>query len=158
MKNNDLLILANLRENSRETLTKISKKTNIPISTIFERLKNYDKSIVKKYTSLVDFTKLGFNTKALVMISPQSDTRIAVEEFLQKNKSINSLYRVSTNFEYLAEFICKDLQEFHKILEKLESLKIKQKEVLFVIDDLKKEEFLVNTGFNSQFNFAGGNQ
>ena len=155
MKYNDLLILANLRENARETLTRMSKRTRIPVSTIFERLKNYDKNIVKKYTSIIDFTKLGYNTKALILINPMPETRNIVEEFLQKNKTVNSLYKVSTNFEYLAEVICRDMQELQKFLEVIEGLKLKQKEVLFVIDDLKKEDFMSSLNLQAMTSFGG---
>jgi len=142
MRESDITILSNLRDNSRETLTRISRKTRIPVSTIFERLKTYNNNVVKKYTSLINFEKLGYKTKAHILIKPWPETKEKVEEFLQKNKNVNSLFRVSTNFEYLAEVICTDMQELHNLLAKLDNLRLEQKEVLFVIDELKREDFL----------------
>lgn len=142
MKEKDMTILANLRGNSRESLTRLSRKTRIPVSTLFERMKSYNNDIVKKYTSIVNFEKLGYKTRAQILIKPWPETKEKVEEFLQKNKHVNSLFRVSTNFEYLAEVICTNMQEFHSLLAKLEELRIEQKEVLFVIDELRREDFL----------------
>lgn len=144
MKNYDLVIVSNLRENCREPLTKLSRKTRIPVTTLFEKLKSYDGNLIRKFTSIVDFAKLGYKTKAQVLIKPLPETKNSVEEFLQKNKKVNSLYKTGTNYEYLAEVICIDLQDFHDFLSQLESLKLQQKEVLFVVDDLKREEFLTN--------------
>ena len=54
--NKDLLIISCLRENSRNNLTNISKMTGIPISTIFDWLKKYEGSIIKKHTALLSFS------------------------------------------------------------------------------------------------------
>lgn len=145
MKENDMKILSNLRENSRESLTRLSKKTRIPVSTLFERIKTYDNKIIKKYTSIINFDEIGYKTRAHILVRPWPETKNKVEEFLQKSSIVNSLYKVSTNFEYLTEIICKDMQEFHNFLEKLEALKLEQKEVLFVIAELRKEEFLTKS-------------
>jgi len=59
MKLKDMMLLSNLRANARETLTNISKRTNIPISTIFDRLKLHEKNLIKKHTAIIDFALLG---------------------------------------------------------------------------------------------------
>ena len=56
-----MLIISNLRNNARQTLTKMSRRTLIPVSTIFEKIRNYESSLIKKHTSLIDFTKFIFN-------------------------------------------------------------------------------------------------
>lgn len=54
-----LQFLAYLRENSREKLTTISKRTKIPISTLFDMLKELQGNLITKNTVLLDFSKLG---------------------------------------------------------------------------------------------------
>ena len=39
MKKKDQILLSYLRKDARMPLTKMSKKTNIPVSTLFDRLK-----------------------------------------------------------------------------------------------------------------------
>jgi len=58
----DLLILKHLRNNARKTLTSISKETNIPTSTVFDRLRIHEKGIIKKYTSIIDIENLANKT------------------------------------------------------------------------------------------------
>jgi DNA-binding IclR family transcriptional regulator len=56
-----LQLLTHLRENSREKLTSISKKNNIPISTLFDLLKELQGGLVTKSTVLLDYSKLEFD-------------------------------------------------------------------------------------------------
>lgn len=142
MKINDLVIVSNLRQNSRVTLTKMSRKTRIPVSTLYDKLRSYEGNLVRKFTSIVNFSKLGYKTKAHVMIKPFPETKKELELFLMESRCVNSLYKVGTNFEYLAEVVCKDMTELHEFLGRIDDLKVAGKEVLFVIDDLRKEDFL----------------
>ena len=45
----DLKFITLLRQNSRETLTNISKKTKIPISTLYDKMQHYNNNFIKKY-------------------------------------------------------------------------------------------------------------
>lgn len=145
-KISDLVVVSNFRENSRESLTRMSRKTRIPISTLYEKLKEYeDNKVINKFTSIVNFSKLGYKTKVNVMIKPNMETKKQLEEFLMRHRAVNSLYKVGSNFEYLAEIVCKDIEEFHKFLLQLEDIKVLNKEILFVIDDMRREDFLANS-------------
>ncbi|MBR9691938.1 winged helix-turn-helix transcriptional regulator, partial [Candidatus Woesearchaeota archaeon] len=68
MNKKDLKIIAYLRQNARMPLTKMSRKTQIPVSTIFDRLKMNENSLIVKHTSLLDFSKLGYNTRANITL------------------------------------------------------------------------------------------
>ena len=46
----DLLLLNSLRENSRKSLTSLSKQTKIPVSTLFDRLKLLEKEDIIRHT------------------------------------------------------------------------------------------------------------
>ena len=46
MKTKDLMVLAALRQNARLSLTKMSKTTHVPISTIYDKLKQYERKII----------------------------------------------------------------------------------------------------------------
>jgi len=48
----DLLLISKLRENSRIKLTSLSKETSVPISTIFDRLKDFKVGFPNKNKNL----------------------------------------------------------------------------------------------------------
>lgn len=65
----DLKLLSDLRRNSRETLTKISRETGIPISLIFDRLKRLEAiGIRNRYTCLLDMKKIGLHDRVIILV------------------------------------------------------------------------------------------
>lgn len=145
MKKTDLLIISSLRQNAREKLTEMSKKTRIPVSTIFDRIKLHEGGVIRKHTALVDFGKLGYNTRANIILKVNKDDREAIKDFLMKNSSINSAFKINNGYDFLIEAVfanIKEVEDFTDLLE--EKFNIKSKQVFYIIDDLKKEEFLSN--------------
>jgi DNA-binding Lrp family transcriptional regulator len=143
MKNSDLLLLSLLRQDARQTLTAISRKTRIPISTLYDKLRNQEKNLILKHTTLVDFGKLGYNCRAKIMLSGQKDERERLRGYLQEHRSINSLFKINNGFDYLAECIFQNVKELEEFMEQMESaFTILDKKVFYVIDDLRRECFL----------------
>ena len=68
MEPKTLQFLSCLRDNSREKLTEISKKTHIPISTLFDMLKEMQGNIITKHTVLLNFHGLGYQAHAQVFL------------------------------------------------------------------------------------------
>ena len=66
MKTKDMQILCHLRQDARMPLTKMSKKTHIPVSTIFDKIKTYENNLIVRHTTLIDFGQLGYNTRGEV--------------------------------------------------------------------------------------------
>ena len=118
MNKNELLIITHLRQNARETLTKLSRKTGVPVSTIFDQLKRTD--VINKHTCLLNFNKLGFNTRANIMLRVNREDRELVKDYLVKNSNINSVYKTNNGFDFMVEGIfkhIKDMEDFMEILE-----------------------------------------
>lgn len=148
MDKKDLKIICYLRQNARETLTNMSKKTKIPVSTIYERLKSQNGGLITKHTSLIDFNKLGYSTKAHIMIKVGKNSRDNLKKYLMNYNQINSLYKINNGFDFMIEGIFKHLRELEDFFEDLdEKFLIENKEVYYVIDDLKRETFLSDPVF-----------
>ncbi len=145
--NKELLVLSYLRENARMKLTTLSRKTGIPVSTIFDQMKE-PSSLITKYTALIDFGKLGFTTRAQIIVKLAKEQREQFREFIMQHKSINSAYRINNGFDYLLEGIFQNLKELEEFLETMEeSYPLKTKQVYYIIDDLKREEFLSKSSY-----------
>lgn len=138
----ELMIIASLRKNSRQSLTEMSKAIHIPISTIFEKLRMHEKTIIRKHTSLVDFSQLGFNTRAAIVIKAEKKDREALKEFLTKQPNVNSLYKTNSDFDFLIDAIFKDLKDLEKFMEIIDDkFEITEKKTYYIIDDIKREGF-----------------
>lgn len=143
MKEKDKLIFKHLRRNARINLTDISKQTGIPASTIYDRVRANEKIIVKKHTTLLDFSKMGFHAKAKIAIKVQKEDRKRLLEFLRQHSNVNSLYRINYGYDFLLEVIYPTIANVEDFINILESnFKIQEKHIYNIIDEIKREEFM----------------
>ena len=150
----DLLIISYLRRNARENLTTISKLTRIPVSTIFDKLKFTKGKLIKKFTTIIDFQSLGFFARVLLIIKVKKEERGAIKDYVIQHKNVNSAFKVNNNFDILIEAIFKNIGEYESFLEELESkFNIEQRKEFFIIEDLKREEFLSSPEFLEMIDF-----
>ena len=140
----DMIILSHLRKNSRQKLTEISKKTGIPVSTVHDRIRTHERKTVQKHTTLIDFAKLGFNAKVNMAIK-SGNSKEELQKFLSEHASTNTLYKINHNFDFLGEFIFKDLNEAYGFMENIEKAFGARTQFMNVIEEIKKEEFLSKT-------------
>lgn len=138
----ELLLLSHLRNNCRQTLTTISKNTGVPISTIFDRLKRYQKEIIVKNTSLIDFSKIGYNVVVKSFIKVKSGNKEEVIEHLLQSPSVNNFSSLSNKYDFIIECVFRNLKELRAFTDNLNEFGIEQKEDFYVIESLKRESFL----------------
>lgn len=139
----DLKIISHLRSNSRQSLASIARQLGIPASTLFDKVKNYEKKFVRKHTTLIDFDRLGFFTRLQIAVGVPLEKKQELHGFLLHHKNINSLYRINHGFDFLAECIFKSPADAKNFVEQLESnFGITKSCVFDMLEELKKEEFL----------------
>ncbi|MBU0629169.1 MAG: Lrp/AsnC family transcriptional regulator [Nanoarchaeota archaeon] len=139
----DLLILAELRNNSRESLTEISKRTSVPISTIFDKLRFYQDNLIKKHTTIIDFSKLGFNARANIMVKVDRNAREDARKFLLHHLNVNSVYKISNGFDFLIEGVFKNVRDVEDFIDVFGGkFKLEQTQVHYIVEDIKKESFM----------------
>jgi Lrp/AsnC family transcriptional regulator, regulator for asnA, asnC and gidA len=145
MKQSDLRILQHLRENSRTSLTTISRKTGIPVSTIFDRIRSYESGFVHKFTALVDFSKLGYTVRANILLKIEPGHREKVKGYLMAHPRVNTIQRVNNGFDYAAECVFMSIKESEEFIEELEmQFKVIGKLVFHIIDDVAREKLLTH--------------
>ena len=139
----DMMIISNLRKDARMNLTKMAKKTGIPVSTIFDKIKGYKGNLVTKHTTLINFDLLGYNTRAKIILKVSKEDKDEIKSYLLKNQNVNSFYRINNGFDFMIEGIFRNIMEMEEFLEILEEqFTIEKKEYFYIIDDLKKEAFM----------------
>ena len=141
----DLVVLSHLRNNARMSLVELSKKMDVPVSTVYSWVNSYENNEVKKYTALLDFAKLGFHGRIYLAIkAADAAKREELALYLKSHKCINSLFRINFGYHYLVEAVFKNIGEAESFITELEEKFGIEKHVFNVIEELKKEEFLVN--------------
>jgi len=139
----DIEIISHLRNNARKKITTISRQTNIPVTTIYDKVRVHERKFIKKHTSLLDFQKMGFLATAHIAIKVEKDSREALQKFLLEKPNINSLYKTNFGTDLLAEGIFKDTAELQNFKEEIEEkFHTNEIRIFNIIEELKKEEFL----------------
>lgn len=145
MTSRHIQLISALREDSRKKLTEISKQTNIPISTLFDVLKEVQGSLVTKNTVLLNFFNLGYHAHAQVFLKVDQLVKEELRKHLALNPCVNSLYKTNNGWDFMIETVHKNVRELDDFLEKLnQKFIIKEQQIHYLIDEIKKEGFVLN--------------
>lgn len=143
MKTTDLRILMHLRNNARMNLTTISRKTGIPVSTIFDKLRCFEEDVLCRFTTLVDFAKLGYPVRANIFLKVDPSSRDPLKHFLLAHDRVNNLWRINNGYDFAAECLFSSIKEAEEFVEILEmQFRILDKTVFHIIDELAREKAL----------------
>ena len=138
-------LLMQLRKDGRQPLTNISKKIHMPVSTIFDRLKQNKNKFIKRFTCLLDFSKIGFNCRAQMVFRVRKDHRNEMQNYLMNHPNVNSIYKINNGYDFLVETVFRDLKEADEFVENLdERFKVHDKNVYYIIEDLAREQFMTD--------------
>ena len=138
LRKKQILVLSELRSNSRQSIAGIAKKLNMPSSTVHDIYKEL-KPCIAKNTSLINFEKLGYSLR-VDFIFRISNNKI-IDNFLIKNKNINSLSRINNRHTILAECFFKNIKDAYEFKENLQEMGVRHVEIRYIIDEIKKETF-----------------
>ena len=144
MNPKSISLLSCLRTNSREKLTNISKKTGIPISTLFEMLKEVQGQVITKSTVLLDFSSLGYHTHAYVFLKIGENDKEKFRQYLICAEDVNSLYKINNGWDFVLETVHKNIKELDGFLEGIsKKFNIENKKIHYLVDEVKKEGFMI---------------
>jgi DNA-binding Lrp family transcriptional regulator len=142
----DAEILSHLRNNARKKITCISKEVKTPVTTIYDKVKSHEKKgIIKKNVTLLDFSKIGYNTSAFIALKAHSANRSNLQDFLTNHPNVNSLYRTGMDDDFIIECIFTNQAKMQDFLEHIQfKFEVQQPRIFSIIEELKKEHFLTD--------------
>jgi len=120
----DEKILEILKENAKLSTKQISKRVNLPITTVHNRIKKLEKEgIVKGYSVILDNKKLGKNLSAYVLISAdlkllkeKNRTQHDLAKDLRKLPCTEKVDIVTGKSDLVVYINVKDIEELDKFL------------------------------------------
>lgn len=120
----DLMILKELRDNSKRSMRELAQKLRVHPNTLLQRIKKLEKSkIIKKYHAEVDYKALGYDMHAVVMIKIRR--RGLEDENLLKDVAIlpevQSLYAVTGGADVIAIVKAKNRDDLVRLLKRIQS-------------------------------------
>jgi DNA-binding Lrp family transcriptional regulator len=140
----DLMLISELRANSRKSIALISRDTKIPVSTIFDRIARLEGPVIKKYSALIDFSKMGYGIKVGYMIKGSEQKKEELRNFLMRHPCTNTIFRINNGFDFYAELVFSGICQMEEFQESLKSEGAVAAEPHCIISEIKRECFLSN--------------
>ena len=144
----DLAILEILQENSKITNLDLSKKIGLSPAPTLERVKKLEQSgIIESYHALVNPQSIGLNVKTFVLVSLAWQKENALNNFMEKIKSIKEItecYIITGEADFLIKIICKDIPTYEQLLFKTLSQieEIERLKTLMTLSTVKDSKIL----------------
>lgn len=92
----DRKILKILEENSKSSLSDISRMVNLSIQSVRERInKMKDLNIIEKYTIDINYNSLGFGIDVIINISIKNNLYTDFKTFIKDQENVEFCYRIS---------------------------------------------------------------
>jgi DNA-binding Lrp family transcriptional regulator len=122
----DKRILEILSTGARLSTKQIAKKTNIPITTVFNRIKGMEKEgVIKRYSCVLDKKKIGKSVSAYILLKINFDKltkKMMNEEDLAKKflgiAGIDSIDTMSGDTDMILRVSVSDIEELNDLLMK----------------------------------------
>ncbi|RLE60036.1 MAG: transcriptional regulator [Thermoprotei archaeon] len=135
----DKKIISILLENARLPFTDIAKKLGITDVAVKKRLKKLEKNgVIKKYTVIVDPSKLGYQDVALVGVDTEPDKILEVAEKLSEKEYSRFVYLTTGDHMIMVEIWAKNNTDLMKIIKEIGSLPgVKKVCPAIILDQIK---------------------
>lgn len=139
----DFKIIDALKENGRESTSEISKKVNLSIPAVAERIRKMEEAdIIEKYTIKVNRDKTNYKLLAFVFIN--IDKTENVEEFRNSIVQYNSVlecHHVAGEYDYLLKLLVEDTKSLEDFISNiLKTIKgVIKSNTIIVLSSLKED-------------------
>ena len=150
MDKKDEEILQILKKNAKIGVQRISSITNMPITTVHNRIKRLEKNgIIKNYSINIDYAKIGKKISALILAKLDHkvlrESGLNLEEIIKrvlKVPGIQRIFTVTGSIDLVLRIRADNIIELDNILTKsLMNLEfISDTETMIVIHDIKETD------------------
>lgn len=138
----DAKILEVLKKNGRATASEISKKVNLSIPAVSERIRKLeDARIIEQYTVKINREKMGFKLLAIIFLNIDHAANIkSFREAIIKFEEILECHHMAGEYDYMLKVLVEDTAELESLLnDKLKSIQgVRTSNTLIVLSTLKE--------------------
>ncbi|MDD7409328.1 MAG: Lrp/AsnC family transcriptional regulator [Anaerovoracaceae bacterium] len=119
----DVKILEVLQDNSRVSISELSKKVNLSLSAVSERLKKLENSsVINKYTAILDPKLMGKDLSVIISIGLESTTDTdAFLEYVDSEPEILACYYITGEYDYMLKVVTTDTSSLEHIMNNIRS-------------------------------------
>ncbi|MEM3506202.1 MAG: Lrp/AsnC family transcriptional regulator [Candidatus Bathyarchaeia archaeon] len=136
----DLILLKELIEDSRQKITELAEKSSLTRQSVYEKIKEF---YMKGFRFTVDIKPkdVGLNLMAYILIvaDPNVSFRKETDAIIKEFKEVSQIHYILGRFDVIVEVMVKDMEEFRKVLTRIQSLPaVRKTETLMVYETTKQ--------------------
>lgn len=142
----DSKILLALEENSRISISDLSKQVNLSLSAVSERLKKLEAAnIIEKFTVILDSSALGQDLSVVMNISLESPRN--TEDFLEmvaREGEILECHYVTGEYDYILRITTRNTSTLESLMNRIKSIPgIKKTQTNVILSSLKHQHSVI---------------
>lgn len=143
LEETDKKILDVLVENSRLSLRQIAKKAGVSVATVMHHMKKMEKeNVIKKYTTKIDYEKIGFDFVVIIEIRVSKGKLFEVERRVASHANIFAVYDITGPFDSLVLARFKTRKHLDDFIKKLQTYEfVERTETKLILNTIKEENF-----------------
>ena len=143
----DASVLRMMQENCRLTAQEISDRTRLPVTTVFAKVKRFERiGLVKGYHAVLNSKELGVGTTAFILASfaYKGEERVASQHKVAKDiasfPEVQEVHIISGQWDILIKVKAKDVESIGKyVVDKLRLVKGIEKTLTCLVFESEKE-------------------
>lgn len=146
----NLLILEILQNDCKKSLKEIAKEVGMPMSTVHEKIKRFEKlKLIKNYRAVLDDKKLGFDVTAFIMVATkytggEKTFQRSIGEAVSSLPHVLETHTLSGEWDLIIKVKFRDVYELGKFVnESIRTIPGIDKTMTMVsIDEIKEDTVL----------------
>ncbi len=141
----DEKIINVLLENSRQSYRQVAKKLKVSVATVMNRVKRLeDEKVIKQYTALVDYEKLGYDVAVLIDVRISKGKLFEIERKIATHPNVVAVYDHTGPFDALILAKFKTRKQMDQFLKHLQTYDfVERTETMLVLNILKEGQIKV---------------
>lgn len=141
----DKRILNILLDDSRLSYRKIARILKVSPATIMNRINNLNKKIIRRYSVLLDYEKLGYEIEVIIELRISKGKLIEVERKIATNPNVVAVYDITGDFDAVIIARFRNRRTMDLFLKKIQSYDFVERTFTkFVLHTIKEEPLSVD--------------
>ena len=145
LEDTDKKILNVIMENSRLSLRQIAKKANVSVATVMHHMKSLEENkIIKKYTTKIDYEKIGFDVVVLIEMKISKGKLFEVEKKIATHPNVSAIYDITGTSDAIILARFPTTRQMDNFLKKIQTYEfVERTETKLVLNTIKEESMML---------------
>jgi DNA-binding Lrp family transcriptional regulator len=138
----DLRIIEQLLKDGRKSYREIARELGLSVATVHNRVKRLQaEGVIKGFAPIMDYSRLGFDLTALILLQAEGAHLVEVEEEVAKLKEACAVYDVTGEFDVAVVARFKSREALNRFIKRILKIPFVKRTTTSMVLNVVKEDF-----------------